>query len=67
MTLKMMSEAGIESEFAGNTVSIAPQAYKAWNFRVEGDWSAAAAWYEIEALSSGTVTIDNLCREVVSG
>ncbi|WP_304734634.1 3-phosphoshikimate 1-carboxyvinyltransferase [Duncaniella muris] len=67
MTLKMMSEAGIESEFAGNSVSIAPQAYKAWNFQVEGDWSAAAAWYEIEALSSGTVTIDNLCRESFQG
>ncbi len=34
---------------------------------IEGDWSAAAAWYEIEALSSGMVTIDNITRDSCQG
>lgn len=67
MTLKMMEDAGIESDFFGDTVTIAPQAYRPFAAEVEGDWSAAAAWYEIEALSSGAVTIDNLCRESCQG
>lgn len=67
MTLRMMNDAGVDSEFFGDTVTIAPQTYRPFATQVEGDWSAAAAWYEIEALSSGAVTIDNLTRESCQG
>lgn len=67
MTLKMMEDAGVESDFIDDVVSIAPQTYRPTLREVEGDWSAAAAWYEICAISSGAVTIDNLCRESCQG
>lgn len=67
MTLKMMEDAGVESEFFDGVVTIRPQAYRPFDFKIEGDWSAAAAWYEIEAISSGAVTIDNLSCESCQG
>lgn len=67
MTLKMMEDAGIESDYFDDVVTIKPQAYKPFDFKIEGDWSAAAAWYEIDAISSGAVTIDNLARESCQG
>lgn len=67
MTLRMMEKAGVESDFYGDTITITPQTYKPFRSEIEGDWSAAAAWYEIEALSSGAVTIDNLCRDSCQG
>lgn len=67
MTLKMMHDAGVDSEFYLNTITVEPQAYKPSLTPIEGDWSAAAAWYEIEALSSGVVTIDNLTDDSCQG
>ncbi|WP_370275882.1 3-phosphoshikimate 1-carboxyvinyltransferase [uncultured Duncaniella sp.] len=67
MTLKMMEDAGVESEFFDGVVTVRPQSYRPFDFIIEGDWSAAAAWYEIEALSSGAVTIDNLSCESCQG
>ena len=67
MTLRMMEDAGIDSEYFEDTVSIAPQTYRKGLRRVEGDWSAAAAWYEITAISSGAVTIDNLAEQSCQG
>ena len=67
MTLKMMEDAGIESDYFDDVVTIKPQTYKPFDFKIEGDWSAAAAWYEIDAISSGAVTIDNLARESCQG
>lgn len=67
MTLKMMEDAGIESDYFDDVVTIKPQSYKPFDFKIEGDWSAAAAWYEIDAISSGAVTIDNLARESCQG
>lgn len=67
MTLKMMEDAGIESDYFDDVVTIKSQTYKPFDFKIEGDWSAAAAWYEIDAISSGAVTIDNLARESCQG
>lgn len=67
MTLKMMEDAGIESDYFDDVVTIKPQTYKPFDFKIEGDWSAAAAWYEIDAISSGAVTINNLARESCQG
>lgn len=67
MTLKMMEDAGIESDFVDGVVTVRPQTYRPYDYKIEGDWSAAAAWYEIEAISSGSVTIDNLARVSCQG
>ncbi|MBR0036564.1 MAG: 3-phosphoshikimate 1-carboxyvinyltransferase [Bacteroidales bacterium] len=47
MTLQLMRRFGVESSFVGNVITIAPQAYRALNYTVESDWSAASYWYEI--------------------
>ena len=57
MTLSMMRQWGVESEFVGNIITIAPQKYAPIDFEVEADWSAASYWYEIAALSSGDVSL----------
>jgi 3-phosphoshikimate 1-carboxyvinyltransferase len=69
MTLKMMRDHGVESDFYLNTVTVPAGSYKvpATPRPIEGDWSAAAAWYEIVALSAGMVTIDNLTDDSCQG
>ena len=67
MTLSMMRQWGVESEFVGNTITIAPQKYTPVDFDVEADWSAASYWYEIAALSSGDVSLQGLNSKSVQG
>ena len=70
MTLRMMKDYGVDSEFYLNTITVpAAASYKApaSPLRIEGDWSAAAAWYEITALSAGAVSIDNLAKDSCQG
>jgi 3-phosphoshikimate 1-carboxyvinyltransferase len=56
MTLKMMAHFGVETEWKENNIIIKPQRYKAREFTVESDWSAASYWYEIAALMQETNT-----------
>lgn len=51
MTLKMLKYFGINFKFAGNEIYIQQQNYKATEFLIEPDWSAAAYWYEMVALA----------------
>src|SRR5690606_27392368 len=51
MTLDMLAEAGISHHWAGDTISIAPQAAKPCRLVVEPDWSAASYWYAMVALA----------------
>lgn len=69
MTLKMMRDYGVDSDFTPDTVSVPAGGYKAPKTprEIEGDWSAAAAWYETVALSAGVVTIDNLTEHSCQG
>lgn len=67
MTLSMMRQWGVESEFVGNIITIAPQKYAPIDFEVEADWSAASYWYEIAALSSGDVSLQGLNSRSVQG
>lgn len=67
MTLSMMRQWGVESEFVGNVITIAPQKYNPIDFEVEADWSAASYWYEIAALSSGDVSLQGLDGKSVQG
>lgn len=69
MTLGMMADHGIEGEFYDGTVTVPAGVYctPSTPRPIEGDWSAAAAWYEAEALSAGVITIDNLTRDSLQG
>lgn len=69
MTLKMMRDYGVDGEFYLNTITVPAGGYTApaQPRPIEGDWSAAAAWYEIESLAAGVVTIDNLTRDSCQG
>lgn len=71
MTLGMMREFGIESVWEGNVISISPQTYRAQQYEVESDWSAASYWYEIMAFSIAdgcqTIRLKGLHRDSLQG
>jgi len=54
MTLGMMREFGVESDWTDNVITVAPQTYRAQSYEVESDWSAASYWYEVLALAHDT-------------
>lgn len=51
MTLQMMKQFGIESEWTDNHIIVLPQPYRACSFQVESDWSAASYWYSMASLT----------------
>lgn len=67
MTLGMMAQRGIEAEREPLKITVAPGEYTPHAQEPEGDWSAAAFWYEISALSAGWITITNLRRDTLQG
>lgn len=52
MTLKLMEEFGIQNNWEGNTISIAPQKYQGKDFVVEADWSAASYHFSLAILAN---------------
>lgn len=68
MTLKMMEEYGVKSEWEGNTIQVFPNEYKPVRFKVESDWSAASYWYSIAALcEEATIKLIGLQKDSVQG
>ncbi len=67
MTLSMMRDWGMESDFYGNIITIKSGCYTPTEFSVEADWSAASYWYEIEALSSGDISLKGLKQNSYQG
>jgi len=68
MTLKVMETYGVNSEWHGNTVVIAPQKYQATSMTIEPDWSGASYWYSFLSLSeSGSVSIADLQNKSLQG
>ncbi|RLD54888.1 MAG: 3-phosphoshikimate 1-carboxyvinyltransferase, partial [Bacteroidetes bacterium] len=51
MTLRVMEKLGISWAYNGRKIKIKPQKYNPTDFIVEPDWSSAAYWYEMAALS----------------
>ena len=49
LTLKMMSDFGIQYTWKDNVIHIPYQDYRPVSYEVESDWSAASYWYEIAA------------------
>lgn len=68
MTASMMQQAGAKIEIERNLIAIKPGGYNTGSLdAVEADWSAASYWFEIEALSSGFITLDNLRCDSIQG
>lgn len=67
MTLELMRRHGVESSREGNVISVVPGQYEPCAETVEADWSAASYWYELEALTSGWVTLRGLDSESTQG
>lgn len=69
MTLQMMKQYGISSEWNGNVINIQPQEYKPIQYTVESDWSASSYWFEIAALSPNKVSfrLPQLFEESLQG
>ena len=72
MTVNMMKNAGIDVERNDRKITVKPSRYKFDDFKIEPDWSAAAFWYEILALSDKTqiffkdLKIDSLQADAVT-
>jgi len=57
LTLKLMEQFGIRSEWADDTIIVREQELKPVESKAEGDWSAASYWFQIAALSKSDVNI----------
>ncbi len=67
MTLAMMRNRGIESSREGYTIAIDAGKYHKTDTEVEPDWSAAAFWYEIAAVSAGWITLPRMLKKSLQG
>lgn len=60
LTAAMMSARGVHAEADAEGVAVGPGNYGAGSGEAERDWSAAAFWYEIAAVTAGWVTLPGL-------
>ena len=68
MTVKLMSEFGIKWDWTGNKITIEEQSYKAKNYTVESDWSAATFWFQIASLSENcNIKLNGLAKNSIQG
>ena len=68
MTLKIMREFGVSSIWKNNKITVKPQKYIAKDYTIESDWSSAAFWFEIGALSKEcNITLTGLNKESFQG
>ncbi|MDR2764684.1 MAG: 3-phosphoshikimate 1-carboxyvinyltransferase [Tannerella sp.] len=68
LTIGLMKQFGVTVEESGQTLTVAPQSYRAVPFTVESDWSAASYWYEMAALSGqAEITLSGLFRDSLQG
>lgn len=68
MTTALMKQFGVESSWQGNLIEILPQNYQPAPFKVEPDWSAAAFWYSVVALSNDAeIKLNGLAENSLQG
>jgi len=69
MTLKLMSEYGINYSFEGNAIQIKGKYQKSNKLiNIENDWSSASYWYELLALKGqGQILLRDLTLESIQG
>lgn len=67
MTAAVMRDMGAEVDIAGNRIAVGT-GYKGNDCHVEADWSAAAPWYALAALSSrSSIRLEGLTRDSIQG
>lgn len=59
----MVVDHGQEVPREGASITVEHGRYKPFRQEAEADWSAAAFWYEIEALTSGFLSLDTLSAD----
>ncbi len=67
MSAEMMKHCGVAADVDRDKAVIAATAYKQASLLVEADWSAAAFWYEVAALSAGWLTLPRLKENSLQG
>jgi len=68
MTLRIMEYFGVEHSWNDQSIIVPPQKYKAKDFYVEADWSAASYFYIIAALSEQVdLTLNGLSQDSLQG
>jgi len=68
MTIEMMRYFGAAVQWEGDALVVASGNYKARDFKVEADWSAASYWYSMVALAKeADVTLYGLKQESLQG
>lgn len=68
MTLNLMRNCGAEVERDGGIIKTGMAPYSMQDLRVEGDWSSAAFWYELVALSGKSeLLIEDLQENSIQG
>ena len=68
ITLKLMKEFGIESDWTNNIITINHQKYIPKDYTVEADWSAASFWFEIASLSKRcNIRLNGLQQNSIQG
>lgn len=71
MTLNLLSQVGIQTEFKNNVIKVKPQTInsKSQTLSVESDWSSASYWFSSVALSplNTKVTLSTYKKESLQG
>ncbi len=68
MTLALIEQCGIRVERIGRTISVMPSEYKATSVTVESDWSSAAFFYALAALSENVdIFLNGLTSQSIQG
>lgn len=68
MTLRMMAAYGVKASWQGHCISIPSAPYRAIDYTVESDWSAASYWYELLSLApSGELFLKGLEPDSLQG
>lgn len=68
MTLAQMAYFGVQHEWEGQFIWVAPQQYQARPFVVEADWSAASYYYSMAALADEVdLQLNGLFKESLQG
>ena len=68
MTQKLMKQAGVNSVYDKNTITIARQNYYSEGMCVERDWSAASYWYQMAILANDAeIMLEGLTEKSLQG
>ncbi|TAH43312.1 MAG: 3-phosphoshikimate 1-carboxyvinyltransferase [Bacteroidetes bacterium] len=68
MTIEFMRRLGISVNWEGDTIVVEPGVYKENSIKLESDWSAAAFFFELCALSkAASIQIRGLSEESIQG